>query len=180
MAEPHSPEGVPADATVRLDDGCGSPPSPDVIINVGADTTLAFAAWAMGSDGVGGGGDAAGCAPAGGAPPPLPSIQEEPDVGDGCASPEVVRAEAAAGLVTPSREITPELRRRSVRAHHLTLLAACGFEATLKNCKHSRSLQVQPCQNEKTGHAIAIIMMPDQPAVGLVASHVGDGCAWTL
>lgn len=46
-ADPASPEGVAADATVHW--GAGPPESPDVIINVSADNTAAFSAWAMGT-----------------------------------------------------------------------------------------------------------------------------------
>lgn len=46
-ADPVSPEGVAADATVHW--GAASPESPDVIINVSADNTAAFSAWAMGT-----------------------------------------------------------------------------------------------------------------------------------
>lgn len=44
-----SPEGVPTDVTTQLD--LASPASPDVIINVNADSTAAFSAWAMGGGG---------------------------------------------------------------------------------------------------------------------------------
>ena len=46
-ADPASPEGVAADATVHW--GAAPPESPDVIINVSADNTAAFSAWAMGT-----------------------------------------------------------------------------------------------------------------------------------
>lgn len=52
----------------------GSPSSPDVIINVNADSTAAFSAWAMGSSGLSGGGRRSlGDTLTGG----LPSILEE-------------------------------------------------------------------------------------------------------
>ena len=46
-ADPASPEGVAADATLHW--GAAVPQSPDVIINVSADNTAAFSAWAMGT-----------------------------------------------------------------------------------------------------------------------------------
>lgn len=46
-AEPASPEGVAADATAHW--GAAAAQSPDVIINVSADSTAAFSAWAMGT-----------------------------------------------------------------------------------------------------------------------------------
>lgn len=48
-----SPEGVPTDATCALAEPAVSPPGPDVIVNINADSTAAFAAWAMGSAGGG-------------------------------------------------------------------------------------------------------------------------------
>ncbi len=48
-----SPEGVPTDATCALAEPGVSPPGPDVIVNINADSTAAFSAWAMGSAGGG-------------------------------------------------------------------------------------------------------------------------------
>lgn len=48
-----SPEGVPTEATCALAELAVSPPGPDVIVNINADSTAAFAAWAMGSTGGG-------------------------------------------------------------------------------------------------------------------------------
>ena len=110
-ADPLSPEGVPTDATLHLDHA--SPASPDVIINISADSTAAFAAWAMGSSA------AAEQHHTGELPracPPrhlLPSIREED--ASAC-SPEPDPAALPDQAVTPSREITPALRRRSGRA----------------------------------------------------------------
>ncbi len=46
-ADTASPEGVAADATAHW--GAAEAQSPDVIINVSADNTAAFSAWAMGT-----------------------------------------------------------------------------------------------------------------------------------
>ncbi len=46
-ADPASPEGVAADATAYWGETAAQ--SPDVIINVSADNTAAFSAWAMGT-----------------------------------------------------------------------------------------------------------------------------------
>ena len=60
-----SPEGVPTDATCALAEPAVSPPGPDVIVNINADSTAAFSAWAMGSAGAGApDAGASGCAAA--------------------------------------------------------------------------------------------------------------------
>jgi hypothetical protein len=109
-AEPASPEGVAVDAT--LDFGMASPADADMVVNVGADSTAAFSEWAMGAAAHEGGAVDMPCLTG-----PLATIAEglEP-VGDGGSSadgsPEPTLAPAA-GAVTPSRELTPPLRRRS-------------------------------------------------------------------
>ncbi|CAL8463591.1 g3125 [Coccomyxa elongata] len=125
--ETSSPEGVPTDATVALD--FGSPPSPDVIINVNADSTAAFSAWAMGGGSAGcGGRRSLGDTMTGG----LPCILEEAPE-DCCASPP------PAMQVTPSREITPMLRRRSGRTSSLPCSTPESVGRKRRSCSGSRN-----------------------------------------
>ncbi|KAK9917599.1 hypothetical protein WJX75_006241 [Coccomyxa subellipsoidea] len=125
--EPRSPEGVPTDATVALD--FGSPSSPDVIINVNADSTAAFSAWAMGSSGLSGNGRRSlGDTLTGG----LPSILEE--------APEDCAASPPPAMqVTPSREITPMLCRRSGRTSSITCSSPDSVGRKRRSCSGSRN-----------------------------------------
>ncbi|BDA48546.1 probable Bromodomain adjacent to zinc finger domain protein 2B at C-terminar half [Coccomyxa sp. Obi] len=125
--ETSSPEGVPTDATVALD--FGSPPSPDVIINVNADSTAAFSAWAMGGGSAGcGGRRSLGDTMTGG----LPCILEE--------APEDCSASPPPAMqVTPSREITPMLRRRSGRTSSITCSTPESVGRKRRSCSGSRN-----------------------------------------
>ncbi len=111
---------MPTDATCALAGPDVSPPGPDVIVNVNADSTASFAAWAMGSaapadsapaldklaGGAGGAGALAGL--------PGGSLLGAPSDAQGGGVPGGGAAPPAAGM-TPSREVTPQLRRRSAR-----------------------------------------------------------------
>lgn len=149
-----SPEGVPTDATCALAELAASPPGPDVIVNINADSTAAFAAWAMGSAA-----DAAVPSDDTGAAAEAGSFAGEPEaVGEGsefgaAGQPQAPRAPAAllsaeraargagggagaAAGMTPSREVTPQLRRRSSR---VTAAAAASVRPVLLHVLQAES-----------------------------------------
>ena len=137
-ADPQSPEGIPTDATLHFD--YASPASPDVIININADSTAAFAAWAMGSS-AGEQQQLTGELPS--ACPPgrvLPSIREEEP---SACSPEPNLA-APVQAVTPSREITPALRRRSGRA---SSVAMGPTPVRMQSCLLQAAPQMHACKS---------------------------------
>ncbi|KAK9837514.1 hypothetical protein WJX81_008059 [Elliptochloris bilobata] len=132
-----SPEGVPTDATCALAEPEASPPGPDVIVNINADSTAAFSAWAMGSAGAMQEDEAAG-EPA--APMELGEVAPA-QVGALAARTggALSRAAGAAAGMTPSREVTPQLRRRSMRGSTAAAAASAEVDRKRRSCSGSRN-----------------------------------------